>query len=94
MGADPTKSVLPALDVNVTVVSGLQPVPVTVTVVPVGPEERESTSVPGVACTLGVEIKKIETNNAEVSKRTRYKELTGRVLNFRHAKTISRVHTI
>jgi hypothetical protein len=82
---------------NVTVdpSSPTQPVPYTL-IVPtdVVPEYLENVSVPASACTLGVEMKEIETNNAEASKSTRYKEITGRLLNFRHAPTVSPVRTI
>ena len=77
----------------------MKPVPETVTSVPCkipsGGDPMTGLRASVCACAVGIVIEEIEMNNAEVSsKSTRYKELTGRVANFRHAKTISRVHTI
>jgi hypothetical protein len=73
------------------VASPVKPLPENLTVVPGGPKVvyRVSVGVGAVAYAgVGIRIAETEKNNADASSSTRYRELTRRVINSRHATDV------
>jgi hypothetical protein len=79
--------------VRVQEVIPVKPEPEYVTIVPGGPEVVLKVSVCAYAG-LGIRTAGTDKSNADVSSSTKYRELTRRVINSKHAIWVSRVLTI
>jgi hypothetical protein len=85
------------LEVNVQVVAVVKALPPVTSMSMTSPDfplADEGVTVSVVACALGTATDDIETNNAEESRRTRYKELLERLVKSEHASLILQVWAI